>query len=181
VEDRRHPGDGGIWGYSYPEQVRWLADRARDRYSILELGAWLGRCTDALATATRGGVTVVDSWAGGSDPDDEVNAFQGDEAFAAYQRNVAHHRNILTLRMTSAEAWRRLGHASFDMVWIDADHTYERVREDILMWRALLRPGGLLCGHDGEYPGVSRAVHELVPAAQHFQTCESVIWWTEAA
>ena len=32
-----------------------------------------------------------------------------------------------------------------------------------------------------EYPGVSRAVHELIPAAQHFQTHESIIWWTEAA
>ena len=177
----RHPADGGILGFTYPEQVMWLVDRAREHYSILELGAWLGRCTVAMATATRGGVTVVDSWEGSSDPDDAVNGFQGDEAFDDYQTHTAHRPNILTLRMTSAEAWRRLGHASFDMVWIDADHTYEHVREDVLMWRALLRPGGLLCGHDGEYPEVSRAVHELIPAAQHFQTCESIIWWTEAA
>ena len=53
------------------------------------------------------------------------------------------------------------------MIFIDAGHSYEEVKQDILAWRPLLREGGILCGHDlykdGPYhPGVKQAVDELI-------------------
>ena len=52
---------------------------------------------------------------------------------------------------------------SLDLVFIDADHSYTHVREDILRYSPKLRPGGLLTGHDIDYPGVNQAVRELIP------------------
>ena len=52
---------------------------------------------------------------------------------------------------------------SADLVFIDADHSYEAVRKDIIKFTPKLRPDGILCGHDIDYPGVNRAVNELVP------------------
>lgn len=57
---------------------------------------------------------------------------------------------------------------NLDFVFIDADHSYEGVREDIIAWFPKLKPGGLLCGHDWDHPdhagewGVREAVEEFV-------------------
>lgn len=57
--------------------------------------------------------------------------------------------------------------ASFDVVFIDGDHTYEGVRADWLNWSQLVRPGGTVAFHDTwpndetQEPGVVRWVDEL--------------------
>lgn len=51
---------------------------------------------------------------------------------------------------------------SVDMVFIDADHSYEAVKKDIIAYTPKLKLKGLLTGHDIDYPGVNRAVKELI-------------------
>lgn len=48
-------------------------------------------------------------------------------------------------------------------VYLDADHSYEAVREDLLLWWPLIQPGGLLAGDDFgvQHPGVKEAVIEF--------------------
>lgn len=36
----------------------------------------------------------------------------------------------------------------FDFIYIDADHTYEGVKRDLIDWYPKMKRGGLLCGHD---------------------------------
>lgn len=51
----------------------------------------------------------------------------------------------------------------FDVVYIDADHSYEGASRDIKLWYPKVKIGGLFAGHD--YPGwdtVVRAVDEFV-------------------
>jgi hypothetical protein len=59
---------------------------------------------------------------------------------------------------------------------VDAAHDEASVRRDIALARRLLRPGGLLCGHDYSefWPGVMAAVDDLVPQASR-GPCS--IWW----
>jgi predicted O-methyltransferase YrrM len=57
-----------------------------------------------------------------------------------------------------------------DVLFIDGDHTYEGAAADLARWSPLVRPGGHLVLHDAVdtggygnvYPGVARAVEELV-------------------
>lgn len=35
-----------------------------------------------------------------------------------------------------------------DFVYLDADHSYEAVKADIATWRKLIKPGGIIAGHD---------------------------------
>ena len=61
---------------------------------------------------------------------------------------------------------------------IDGDHAYERVLADIDVYLPLIRPGGVLAGHDygDEYPGVAQAVDELLGRrVHHYQR----VWWVE--
>jgi predicted O-methyltransferase YrrM len=173
----RHPLDGGIYGYMLPEQLDWLRAQAKKRFRILELGAYLGRTTVALARATPGIVHVVDHWKGSTDPTDECPS--GPSVKAEFLQNVSPLRNVKVWEGASKEVWRRLSHLTFDMVWIDADHTYPHVHEDIRLWKSYLSKGGLLAGHDGDYPEVERAVRELVPGYQIHNTEGSWIWWKE--
>ena len=56
---------------------------------------------------------------------------------------------------------------SLDFVYIDANHNYEFVRDDIREWTKKVREGGIVSGHDyidlpGRNLGVIRAVDEYV-------------------
>lgn len=60
---------------------------------------------------------------------------------------------------------------SFDVVYIDADHSYEAVRQDIELYLPKIRPGGFLAGHDyikdsKTWQGVYQAVNEFADKHQ---------------
>ena len=105
-----------------------------------------------------------------------------------------------TLIADSVSAAKMLRPGIADVVFIDAAHNYASVKEDILAWREIVRPGGVLCGHDydrvideapegwlevvGDYeettdnlhPGVYRAVRELCPGFTLASDTNSSIW-----
>jgi predicted O-methyltransferase YrrM len=51
----------------------------------------------------------------------------------------------------------------FDIVYIDASHEYEYVKEDILAWLPKVKKGGIICGDDYiiGWDGVILAVNEI--------------------
>lgn len=53
----------------------------------------------------------------------------------------------------------------FDFVYIDANHSYENVKKDILAWLPKVKVGGIIAGHDYyEGEGVKVVVDELIEA-----------------
>ena len=54
-------------------------------------------------------------------------------------------------RMTSLEAAQKIEDNSLDFVYIDANHKYASVYEDILTWGPKVKKGGYICGHDFEW------------------------------
>ena len=69
------------------------------------------------------------------------------------------------MRMTSQEAAHLLNDGHFDFIYIDANHTFPSVVDDIALWWPKVRQGGVLAGHDyldgvvgGVDYGVKRAV-----------------------
>ena len=54
------------------------------------------------------------------------------------------------MRMTSLEAAAHFAKdgTRFDFVFLDGDHFYEAVKADVEAWLPLIRPGGVLAGHD---------------------------------
>jgi hypothetical protein len=123
-----------------------------------------------------GVIYAVDTWRGTKE-DGHYKQLQGkpeDWLLNEFQKNIgealfagpAH--IVRALQLPSIEAAKYLGtecyKLSFDMIFIDAAHDYDNVKADILAWRPLLAPGGLLCGHDFDAgrAGVVRAVRELI-------------------
>jgi len=70
-------------------------------------------------------------------------------------------RRVTILQGLSWEMADKVQDGSLDFVFIDADHSYESVKKDIIAWVPKLKPGGLLSGHDIHLEGVLKAVKEL--------------------
>jgi predicted O-methyltransferase YrrM len=66
------------------------------------------------------------------------------------------------LRMTTSEAAKLFEDGYFDLVFIDADHSYEGVKEDIEKWYYKVKNGGLVAGHDLSWTGVQKAISETL-------------------
>jgi predicted O-methyltransferase YrrM len=152
-----------IDGWMSPEELTWLAEQARECSVIIEVGSHLGRSTAALADHCPGHVFAVDKWADAS-------------VFAAFMEKKC--RNVLKMVGTSPEIANAFApELCVDLVFIDADHSYEAVKADIAAWRRFVKPGGILAGHDhdGGWPGVEKAVDEAFGG--RFAEGPGSIWW----
>ena len=72
---------------------------------------------------------------------------------------------LVMVRADSADAIRMLK-LEPDVAFVDAGHQYETTAREIRDCVDILKPGGMICGHDynaKDWPGVVQAVDELVP------------------
>ena len=76
---------------------------------------------------------------------------------------------VKIIEQNSYDAAKEIEDESLDLVFIDANHSYEYVKKDILAWLPKVKKGGILAGHDYEEEiqkdewGVKEAVEELIP------------------
>jgi len=78
---------------------------------------------------------------------------------------MVHFKQLRVLRMFSVVAAKLFPNGYFNMVYIDADHSYSAVAQDIEAWLPKVKIGGLLGGHDYNMATVRKAVDELLPNA----------------
>ena len=69
---------------------------------------------------------------------------------------------IRWIKEKSANAAKLIANDSLDFVYIDGNHTYESVAEDISLYYPKVKKGGMLSGHDYDYKSVKKAVDEFV-------------------
>ena len=142
---------------------------------ILEIGTAFGRSAAYMGTKILESGKSIDfacvdpwDWGGwhGDQPDLLAKHKTPMKAFLACMKE--HAPKVLDAKwftahaMTSARACELMG-GSWDFIFIDGDHSYEAVRQDIALWAPRVRPGGMIGGddyHEKEYPGVVQAVHE---------------------
>ena len=79
----------------------------------------------------------------------------------------------------SVEAAANTVDGLLDFVFIDADHSYESVKQDIEAWLPKVRSGGILAGHDYSihHKGVKRAVQERF--SERFKVADGKVWWVQ--
>lgn len=142
-------------------ELGWLYDNISKSRSHAEIGTYCGRSLLASCAAMAPGSVIVSVDDASEWPRPEwVDTVQG-----ATVKLLPGHVDVSFFRMHSIDASRechRLGHR-FNSVFIDADHNYAECRADIEAWRTLLKPNGLLCGHDywTQDVGVMDAVNEV--------------------
>lgn len=145
--------DSDIQGWMRPEELGWLHDRARQMTSVVEVGVWKGRTTSVLLKVCPL-VYAVDTW------ETVIHGLDPEEARQEFVKNCGEAHNLRILQQSSVAAAEIFHDRGVDMVFIDADHSYEAVQADIAAW--LPKARRLICGHDFKktWPGVQRAVRE---------------------
>jgi len=96
------------------------------------------------------------------------------ESYAVAKLRLAN-LNVTIDRRSSMDAVGDVADESLDFVFIDADHKYTSVCDDIREWSKKVRIGGIVSGHDyyitrGQNMGVINAVDEYV--AEHGYTLQ---------
>jgi hypothetical protein len=157
----------------FPQWLNLLNLRAKG----VEIGVQRGTFSTVLLSRWAGQhLTCIDPWRS-FDPasyHDTANVEQArqDANFETTRQRISPFgERASQLRKTSAEAAADFAEASLDFAYIDAQHHYEAVVEDIALWWPKVRPGGILAGHDyldgivrGTDFGVKRAVDEFAQA-----------------
>ncbi|HEU5281038.1 MAG TPA: class I SAM-dependent methyltransferase [Gammaproteobacteria bacterium] len=132
---------------------------------ILEIGSWVGASALswgqglALYNNAKGTITCVDAWKPFFDREthkDDVyismeQALGTETAYQIFNHNIstlAAGIECQHLRGQSDNILPLLKPESFDVVFIDADHSYTPVKKDILHSLALVKNGGIICGDD---------------------------------
>lgn len=159
--------------FAYANLYREAVQRASDNSYFVEVGAWKGRSTAFMAVeiANSGkkiNFDVIDTWSGSDEPYHKNDPLvQTDTLYQHFLDNMKSVEEYYTpVRMTSLEASKLYADNSLDFVMLDASHDYENVRADILAWLPKVKHGCILSGDDynpGDFPGVVKAVHELLP------------------
>ncbi len=159
----------------YTDVVKTLPNNSH----IVEVGAWKGCSSAYLATEIYNSgknikLDVVDLWTG---EEEDPTAFTTDSEFMAYNKNIYplfmknlspifDKINMSAIQMSSTKAAQLYEDNSLDFVFIDANHNYKEVKNDILSWLPKLKSGGTFAGHDynpNSFPGVIQAVNEIFP------------------
>lgn len=162
----------------------WFRQPARDTLAalaasapdgmVLEIGAWEGRSTVVIANTVAPRILhTVDTWAGASTDITGELAAQRD-VHAVWQANVAELTvgNVIGHRM----GWRDFvptidGPVGF--CFIDAEHTYTEVADNINALLPLLSDDAVLCGDDAGHPPVAEALADTLGGAVDI---DGVVW-----
>lgn len=83
---------------------------------------------------------------------------------------------------TSIDAAELTMNYSYEFVFIDAMHTYDAVKNDLLSWYKKVLPGGILCGHDYDMTPVKQAVNRFFKFTGqeiHHEPFPADVWWVE--
>ena len=164
--------DASEWPHGFCDEAerRFLAENALGARWVIEIGTLQGRSATALTYAHDGVTICVDRWRR------PVHWHK----FVVYCGHLLERGRIIPIREDSHVAIdtvrEALDGALADLIWLDGGHDEPVIRGDIELYLPLLRPGGLLCGHDFGYPdcpGVERAVRELLPG---FYRGPGTIW-----
>lgn len=141
------------------------------RNMMVEIGCYVGDSTKVFQRYFKK-IYAIDPWENGYDDTDASSfIYPMNEIEAQFDGWADKCSNIEKKKMKSIDAVEYFRDGCLDLVYIDAKHTYESVKEDIELWRPKLREGGYLCGHDyqGKFPGVIKAVDEFKKPNQVFR------------
>lgn len=176
----------GARGYQLIELLGALPGRIRGA----EVGVLDGRLS-AFLLQQRPDLTLylVDMWAVpyARYRDSEVGAARMTEASVAATKaqalastQFAAARRVV-LQGLSWEVAERVPDGSLAFVFLDADHTYEGVANDLAAWFPKVSCGGLFAGHDwgNERWGVTRAVREFAAelGVVRVHSGADGVWW----
>jgi len=173
-------------GYFYDEdikQYRLIMERVPENGTICELGTWKGRSLCSVADIIKRKklkVIAVDIFTGTAIEPVMLEHAKQEDIEQIFRNNIERFGltpYVSVNRMSTDEALKIVADHSLDLCFIDADHSYEGVKNDLNNWEPKVKRGGIISGHDYNgmaWPGVKQAVDEKYPVVNY--DGYSIVW-----
>lgn len=151
----------------------------------LEVGCWTGCSTCIIGSRLRiydGILYCVDNFTGGKEKSSLVPIAEKYNIKSLFLSNIEWaelNNTIKLLYMNSREASKHFLDEELDFIFLDGDHSYDGVSQDINLFYPKLKTNGIICGHDF-YGDVSDGLTRSV--IEHFNgrfEHKNQIWWVK--
>lgn len=166
----------GIEGFLHPSEMDKLAELAANR-DVLEIGSFKGLSAFCMAITAKS-LMCCDTFSANSAGQEQMDSIQTLDEFRAATARFLNVEYRIYSSQTAAECLAE----GFDMVFLDAMHTYEDVMADIGRWWPRVKGGGVIAFHDyghDHFPGVKQAVDEVFGPAPEGTTVVTLRWITK--
>jgi len=137
-----------------------------------EIGVWKGRFSgEILEEINPKKLHLIDPWefqeefpdrlySGGKT--DIQNQGDMDKIYERICKRFYHHKNVEIHRAYSEKIDNLFENDYFDWMYVDGNHDYEYVLNDLRLCHKKTKNGGYICGDDVNWEGVSKAVADFV-------------------
>ncbi len=161
----------------YGEGLKELIKLIPEETVLLEIGVYIGESSRIFLDSGKiKTLYCLDPWE--NVPDMLSPLPDLPEIELVFDENMKSYKNMKKVKSFSQDALRFFEGVTFDMVYIDGDHSYEAVLNDIQTYLPKIKKGGIIAGHDYcpnsefnydpplefEFPGVVQAVNEVFGA-----------------
>ncbi len=148
-----------------------LRELARGRKTVIEIGTFLGGSAEALLEGmpSDGHLTCIDTFEGtAGSPTDPTN-YRSEETDFTQEfvlsylggRLRPYHERVKIVVGESLTVVKDFEPESADLIFLDGAHDYENVLADIRAWLPIIKPDGILCGHDYDRFGEALPVEKI--------------------
>ena len=114
----------------------------------------------------------------------DSNSYNYNKDYDRVKKKFKNKKNIIIIKGSSAKVAKTFPDNSLDFVYIDANHQYKYIKEDIKIWSTKVKENGYVCGHDYFYkfPGIIKAVDKFTKVNNYKlmvakNPIVSVDWW----
>lgn len=141
------------------EALAELAAQVPEDQAIVEIGSYLGDSALALASRSKSEIHCVDLWTDGGQPHEDKYA--DPSVYETFIERTSH-LNITPHRGASLDIAATWNGPTIGLLFIDGEHTYQAVTQDLEAWLPHCADDAWVAFHDycERYPGVIQAVDE---------------------
>ena len=130
--------------------LKKLIDEFPSDIVMAEIGCYTGQSTKLfLDNATIKTMYCIDPWLCGYDDADGASHSDMTEVEQEFDKRItSNYPNVHKIKKLSMDAVSDFDDGFFDIVYIDGNHLYDAVVEDINGYLPKVKNGGIICGHD---------------------------------
>ncbi len=145
--------------------LRFLARECSGIGCVVEIGSWKGKSTIALSQGSKNGAHIeiysVDHHHGS---EEHLEKKKKVYTLKDFKKNIEKYEMddiVIPLVKTSSQAAKNFK-KKIELLFIDGDHTYKSVKQDLKLWFPKVIVGGVIALHDNYWDGPRKVIDEYM-------------------
>ena len=143
-----------------------------------EIGVERGLFSEQLCLANPGvKLYCIDSWEIHQECPEYNKQHRLDKYYAEAKVRLSKYHCEL-IKKYSIDAIRDFAPNSLDFVYIDANHRFDFIMNDIIQWSKIVRPGGIISGHDYHVQSLFHKIkYDVIAATNTYTQAHQIHPW----